>query len=220
MAPAFEVPIRGIGKPDYSKEVSSGQVRAGLRLKYGESLKIGLLTFLTAASPFPYFVDPLAAGASQTIINGETGDTSGFTVPVGYYGVIVALIVKPSQDVSAWILFDGENCGCLWQVGSGNTHYENEVVPLSTGMLDPLAAAEHNLNFFITNEGGGDLYGGCTVVVLLEKVGSKPLPTVKEITCKHCGHKQTVSIEITQVVCPKCGGLTIYYSMAKYGGRG
>ena len=87
-------------------------------------------------------------------------------------------------------------------------------------MLDPLAAAQHNLNFFVTNEGGGDLYGGCTVVVLLEKVGSKPLPTVKEITCKHCGHKQTVSIEVTQVVCPKCGGLTIYYSMAKYGGRG
>jgi len=220
MAPVFAVEVKGIGKPDYSREISSGQVRPGLRLKYSESLKLGLLTFLTSVSPFPYFVDPLAAGASQTVINGETGDTSGFTVPIGYHGVIVALVVKPSQDVSAWILFDGANCGCLWQVGGGNTHYENEMVPLSTCMLDPAAAAEHNINFYVTNEGGGDLYGGCTVVVLLEKMGSAPLPTVKEITCKHCGHKQTVSIEVTKMICPECGKLTIYYSMAKYGGRG
>lgn len=220
VASSYAVKGKGIGWPDHSKTVSSAITRSGIRLKYSESLKIGLLTFLAVPPgyPFPYFVDPLAPGASQNIIDAETGHDTGFTIPEGYYGTILELIAKSNQDISAWIVFDTLNCGCLWQLAGGDTLYEHEVVPLSTSMLDPAAAAAHNLNFFVTNEGGADLIGGATVIILLEKAGTKPLPTVKDIKCKHCGNIQTVPVETTQVICPKCGKLTIYYSLAKYRG--
>ncbi len=40
MPKIFTVEQRGVGKPDYSKEISLGQIRPGLTLKYNQGLKI------------------------------------------------------------------------------------------------------------------------------------------------------------------------------------
>lgn len=191
--------------------------RAGLRLEPSNAMRVGFLTWSNVASPYPYVVPPLAAGASQYVIDPTTGLATGFNVPVGYYGTIVALIIKPSQDVSAWIEFDGVFCGCLLWVGAGDTHYENEVVPLSSGMLDPAAAAAHNMNFYYTNEGAANLFGGCSIFLMLERVGSEPLPTTKSVICKSCRHTETVGLDVTTWPCPKCGTLNLFFNMDGYG---
>ncbi|GAI40842.1 unnamed protein product, partial [marine sediment metagenome] len=40
MGEIFTVETRGVGKPDYSKEISLGKVRPGLTLKFNQGLRI------------------------------------------------------------------------------------------------------------------------------------------------------------------------------------
>lgn len=215
----FTVAQEGIGKPDYSRDVSAGKVRAGLTLKYGEALKIFLLAFIDgwATSPFDYAVAPLAPGGTQAYIDAETGLEMPYAIPEGYTLQITALIAKPSQDISVLIYYEGYCAGTLLQLIGGHSHYDNEIVPLSTALLDPTGAT-HPFEFRLKNEGGGNLYGGATVYCLLHPVGTNPLPTTKTVRCKFCGHEETVPVETTRWICPNCGQLNMYYTLSRFRG--
>ncbi len=47
MTETFTVPVKGIGKPDYTREVSSALERRGITLAYGQTLKVFGLVFTT-----------------------------------------------------------------------------------------------------------------------------------------------------------------------------
>lgn len=68
MGEIFPVETRGIGKPDYSKEVSSGRERPGLTLKYSQTLKIFGLVFTTEIQ-----VIVLAAPGYVNCVPGDIG---------------------------------------------------------------------------------------------------------------------------------------------------
>lgn len=212
----YTVAQKGIGKPDYSRTVSSGIERSGFLLKYNEAPKFIACTFSDIVSALPWFVDPLPPGNTQDLIDFETGFEL-INIPAGYYAQIISLVAKPSQDVSGWAYMDGDCVGAFLQISGGRSHYENDVAALSTLMVDPTCASAHTMAIRIINEGGVNLYGGFSVFLLLKPYGTAPLPTTKDVKCKYCGYVHSQPLEAVMVTCPECGKETKYFTLKTYG---
>ena len=214
----FVVEGRGIGKPDYSKEVSLGQVRPGLSLKYGESLVKLDATRMKEDSPFAWVRGVLGVGESAHFVDAETGADCPITIPAGY--VVDWISGKFSFNVDARVLvqLDGYPMDILGYQSSGMWTYESDVVKLSTGLFDPLGESEHLFDFILSNEGGGSMQGGATFFGILKRVGSPPRPTTKVVRCKFCGHEVEVPRATTTWTCPACHKVLIFYDLTMYRG--
>ena len=283
----FVVTQRGIGKPDYSKEVSSARERSGLRLAYRQALEIAGIVFSSAnggihtaaisatimtdatalfvpsaligylivnvtdgssgtiianttttiavaaliggatnqwnpgdvysiPSPFAWVQAPLAAGAKARFIDNVTGAPFPLTVPVGYTMTFIAAGGSFTEDAIAWVYFDGLLIISGGVMAGGQVDYENKVVGITTATVDPTGLTSHTIDIQITNRGLGNLEGGTEWVGILEAVSTPPLPLIKVIRCKWCGHEETVPVEQTKLICPKCGRLTMVYALRHF----
>ncbi|GAI28747.1 unnamed protein product, partial [marine sediment metagenome] len=96
--------------------------------------------------------------------------------------------------------------------------YRNRVSPFTSSSFDPTGATSHDIDIQVINQGEGRLEGSFAVSAIVEAVGTKPLPTIKTVKCKHCGHQWDVPNSTTQLICPKCGKLTIVYDLSKFRG--
>lgn len=215
---AFTVPIGGIGKPDYSKEISLGRTRPGLTLKFNQGLKIFGRVFTAIPSPYSNVTSPLAPGETVHFIDSETGLELPFLVLAGYTLSSVSAGSTFNRDAMMWGYFEGYLRTSLGIPAGGTILYESEVVALGTTILDPGGVSAHLVDFQITNKGSGNLEGGIAIYGILEAVGTPPLPTTKVVRCKFCGHEETVPQETTNWICPECDKLNIYYSLANFRG--
>lgn len=218
MAEIFTVETRGIGKPDYSKEISLGRERPGMKLKYLQNLRIFGVTFTPVFSPVSWVQPPLAIGATASLIDYETGIQGAFTAPIGYTLDFMSCSGCYTEDAAQWIYYDGALFACLGVLTAGTPFYEAEIVMYGTSILDPAAVAAHMIDFQIVNNGLAALQGGAWLLCIQEAVGTPPLPTTKVIRCKFCGYEETVPRETTEWVCPKCGKLNIYMNLSKFKG--
>jgi len=75
-----------------------------------------------------------------------------------------------SQDSQSLILVDGFITTSMSLIAAGQHSYENDVVGVSTGFLDPLGLTVHTIDFTVENLGGGDMVGGILLNVILEEV--------------------------------------------------
>ncbi|GAI39260.1 unnamed protein product [marine sediment metagenome] len=216
MGEIFTVETRGVGKPDYSREVSRAIQRAGINLAYGQVLKTFMAIFTARASPFAWVLPPLASGVSQNLIDCDTDQVMPFTVPQGYVLSQVQDQVSVSEDAEIWGILDGDPVVELMVISSGQVSYRNVAVPFTTGMADPTGASSHQAVIEITNLGAGNMIGTCTVVKLLDPVGTEALPTTKLVRCKHCSHQWEVPCETTNLICPKCGLLTRVFDLTRF----
>ncbi len=218
MAETFEVPVRGIGKPDYTREVSSGKERAGLSLAYNQSLKIFGRSLNIGDALYPLVpVTSLAVGASTHLRDLETNLPMPYTVPQGYILTIISGSSTINEDVMVYSYMDnGLITTCLTVMSSGQLEYHNEVLGLSTEIIDPIGAFVHTLDFIIYNRGLGDLYGGIQYVTVLEALGTPPLPTIKDCMCPYCENIQTVPVDTSDIICIKCGKLYKVYNLTKF----
>ncbi|GAI90377.1 unnamed protein product, partial [marine sediment metagenome] len=91
-------PQEGIGKPDYTKEISLGRERPGISLKHNQSLKNFILVFSSIASPYDWVTGLLAPGASSHLIDADTGEAMPYTVPQGYTLAGISLTYSLSED--------------------------------------------------------------------------------------------------------------------------
>ncbi|GAI99993.1 unnamed protein product, partial [marine sediment metagenome] len=66
--------------------------------------------------------------------------------------------------------------------------------------------------------GGAAMEGQLGAYMILEVVGTKPLPATKTVTCKWCGVTKMVPRETTNVICDACGKLTIVYPLQQFRG--
>jgi len=212
----FVVEVRGVGKPDYSKEVSSARERRGLRLAYKQTLEIFGLVFSAIPSPFAWVKLPLDIGASEHYVDNSTGLALPYTVLEGYTLTLIAAGGGFTNDALATVFFDGYLAMSGGIMAGGQSDYENRIVGISTATLDPTGATSHTLDIQITNKGGGALEGGIEWTGILEEVGSLPLPGTKVLRCKWCGHEETVPVEQTSLICPECGKLTMVYSLRHF----
>ncbi|MHA1812874.1 MAG: hypothetical protein ACTSYX_05495 [Candidatus Thorarchaeota archaeon] len=210
---SITVEAKGIGKPDYSRRVSSGITRPGLSLEYGQLLKTFSLTFSDIVSPYPGVVSPLAAGATQALIDRETGLAMPYTIPQGYIMTLVQVSHSMNQDLRIESYFDGFFAGYFGTSVSGIIVSSTDVAPFSSSLLDPTGATSHTATMQVTNLGGAPMYGTVSVFAILEEVGTDPLPSTKTVRCKFCAHEWEVSRETTQVECPQCGKTNIYFNL-------
>ena len=205
----------GVGKPDYSRDVSAAIQRAGFRLKYGQTAVILTKSFTPIVSPYAWVVGQLAIGASARLTDMSTGIDTPYTVPVGYTLAMVEIAEVFSQDVESGFYLDGG----LLSVGvhmNGLPIVENKILPWTTGLIDPIGAFVHTLDGLYTNVGGAAMTGGIVILCILEAVGTKPLPKTKTVKCKWCGYEQVVPRDLTSMRCPKCDEITMYANTSAF----
>ena len=212
-------PVKGIGKPDYSRDVSAAIERPGLRLKYNESLKIFGRAFTSLPlppPPFAWITAPLAADDTASVIDFETGFTLPYTIPKGYTLTMLTRSHSFTQDTISWLYVDGYLYACYGVQAAGSVVYHAQVVEHGTHLIDPTGDTTHLIDLKVTNLGEADLEGSWSIRTILKAVGTQPLPTTKTVKCKFCGNEQTVPLDTSQVICSKCGKLNIYYDLTSF----
>ena len=220
IAREFTVVQRGIGKPDYSKTVSSAIERAGIVLKHNQILRMYGRNRTPADADYPLIAaSPLAAGAHVHLTDAETLVDLPAAIPEGYTTTIVTIGHTVSQDAKLITTLDSLLAYCFAITSSGSKHYDNELVGLSTSLYDAEAEDAHTLDIKLFNDGLADLYGSVTVVVVLEAIGTKPFPKTKTVQCPVCGRTQKVSVNDTKIMCrnPHCPQKDfIVYDLTKF----
>ncbi|GAI77458.1 unnamed protein product [marine sediment metagenome] len=212
--PTYPVKSRGIGKPDYSKDISRSIQRPGYYLKVGQWLTMSGLTLSDIPSYYGWIKTPLAPGASLHLIDFQTGLPYPYTTPAGYIHTLIQRSIIPDQDLRIDDYLEGALGFNMVAVG-GMHIWTQDVVGMSTTMLDPTAALPHIVDNIVTNLGTASLIGSISDIGILESVGTEPFPTTKVVKCKWCDFRKTVPQETTKLICPECGKLTLYYSLSK-----
>jgi len=216
MAGIFAVETRGVGKPDYSREISLGRERPGIYLKYGQSLKIFGAVFSDIPSEVIYIRPKLAKGATAHAVDWETGLDLPYTLAQGYLLASFQGSYSYSQDMIIRVFIDLQLVTSVGVPIGGASLYAAEILGWATSFIDPLAASAHLYDVQLTNLGGAALEGAGSIYTILEAVGTGPLPTTKEVKCKFCGHQWTVPRATSLVKCPNCGERNIYADLSKF----
>lgn len=209
MPEIFTVEQRGIGKPDYTKEVSSGRARAGIALKFNQSLiTLALLCTDEVAHPYaiPWVKDLIAVGDSSRLYNVSTGVVTPYTLPAGYTLSMVQQGFGANEDLEVLLYYDALLVIMPGTTFAGGAYlYANMVMPLNTATLDPTGASSHLIDIVVKNKGEGSLRGAFTFSFLLTAVGTPPLPDTKDCQCPFCSNIQNVKVGTTEIICDKCG---------------
>ena len=214
----WTVPARGVGTPDYSSEIAQGQVRPGLSLKFGQTLKIFGIALTTLWSPYPYIKPPLAPGATVHILDWETGQIPS-TVPAGYLYTGIEQRYSFSQDYQVQYYLDGFLIALVGTLVAGHSNNIAEIVPLSSAVFDPMALSPHDYDITITNLGGAAMEGSFSIFAAMEELGTEPIRGANKIVkCKFCDYEWEVPQETTKINCPKCGQLNIYITLVNFRG--
>jgi predicted RNA-binding Zn-ribbon protein involved in translation (DUF1610 family) len=206
----YTIPTTGVGKPDYSREVSLGQIRPGLSLKYLQSLRVFGVTGSPIASPLPFITPPIAIGGVANMVDFATGLPGPFNLQQGYTMTMIQIGCAFDQDFKIRAYLDGLFAGYLILSGSGLASIFSNVAPFSSATFDPTGATAHTFDLTVENNGLAVMRGSTTIYVLAEEVGSDPLPTSKTLRCKFCGHTWVMPNETTRINCPNCGELNIF----------
>lgn len=210
----------GIGKPDFSKKVSSALERAGIRLQASQTLKLYGRNRTPADPAYlgGLVSSPLPSGDSVHLTDAETLVDMPITIPAGYTMSVITVGHTVSQDAKLMAYLDSTLAYCFGIAVGGSKHYHNELVGISTALYDADASDSHTLDIKLFNDGLADLYGSVWVTAILEAVGTSPLPTTKECQCPYCSNKQTESVHATRITCKNCGKPYIVFDLSKVRG--
>jgi len=209
----------GIGKPDFSKNVSSAKERRGIRLEYSQHLKMYFRSCAHGIDPaYPLVIpDPIPVGGSRHLIDFETNTETPFPVDPGYTLTLIAVACSFTQDAAIYAYIDYPLFYyCLGTVEAGFPVYENRIVGISSLWFDPTAAYPHTVDLKVYNLGLGDLFGTIVITCILKAMGTPPWPTTKECRCPYCGNRQVVPVNTTKVKCTKCGKLYLVCDFSKF----
>ena len=226
MPEIFTVEQRGVGKPDYTREIFAGKERAGIALKYNQQFRVFASEWITAEVEYPWVAGyTIPAGGKRHMRDSDTGGLLPVTILAGRTLTIISIAYAVTQDIRVQGYIDAElpwgvavNLGVL---GGGQQSYENKIRELSSTWYDPTAALPHSWDVIVYNEGGADLYGGAALLCIEEAVGTPPWATTKDCVCPYCSHKQTEPTTATRITCQECGKeymVTNFASLRQLGG--
>ena len=92
-------PVKGIGKPDYSREVFAGRERAGIALKHNQQFRAFGGNWTTGDPEYPLILDyNIAAGDKRHLRDSDTNELMPITLLAGHtltIWCISMLIVAP-----------------------------------------------------------------------------------------------------------------------------
>jgi len=213
----FKIEAKGIGRPDYSKEVASGKIRAGIRLAFNEQLKMFTIMFTNLPSLVPWRQDPLAVGATAHLIDSSTGIPMPYMHPAGYDLEILSWWHSFTENLNGVVIGDGQptfNNALLTR----DTFYLQEVVGWSAKLVDPELLYPHSLDLTALNVGAAACHGSIIVMAILRREKSAALATTKKVRCPYCKAEKTVPLMSTKIKCDKCGKDFLVYAFG-WGGK-
>lgn len=211
--------VLGIGKPDFSRTVSSALERAGLRLKANQQLKMYGRSLNLGDAEYEVPSTPLAPGANTHFTDFETLTPMPITIPAGFILSLVSVGYTVSQDAYIYAYLDeGVHIECMGAIEGGTGVYINKVVGWTTAWIPPPGAVSHPFDIKLYNIGTENLFGQVVAVFILEAVGTPAFPTTKECTCPHCGNKQVESVHATRIKCKNCGHEYGVYDLTAFRG--
>ena len=221
----WTIEAKGVGFPDYTREISSGQERAGIALDYNQQFRVFGVNWVTGDPDYPLVTGyTIAPGGKRSMRDSDTNELLPIIMPAGHTLTIITVGFAVNQDILVYAYIDALTVGlCISMgvLGGGQTMYENKIRELSTTWYDEYALFPHTIDIRIYNVGGGDLYGGGGILCIEEAIGSPPWPTTKECFCPYCNHKQTESVTATRITCKGCGKeymVTNFASLRQLGG--
>jgi len=151
--------IKGIGKPDYSREVFRGKETFGYELEYGERLL--WMTIICMDVPGPSIITraPLAVGDTMRALDFATGNDEAI-IPAGWDWLFKEIWVSFDQDVEFQMFqggtFNDVSCSALIAAGSKPPNIAQ--TGCSRGLTEDLSVASV-LRVTIKNLGGGPARG-------------------------------------------------------------
>lgn len=209
VARRYTVGTTGIGQPDYSKEVGRAAIHNKLPLKSSETLKQFSIVFSTATTPFSWVTSPLAGDATASFVDISTGDSMPYTIPAGYSFEALLFRYTGNQLSRIELFLEGYLFGehyvpedCCW--------LEQPIGAFSSLWLDPTSASSHIIEATVTNLSEAPMRGAFKVVGMLKAVGTEPI-TSKVCVCKWCKFRKEVPLNTTELTCPECGKVTLYW---------
>jgi hypothetical protein len=222
MAEVFTVEQRGVGKPDYSREVFAGKERAGIALKYNQQFRAFGGNWTTGDLEYPLILDyNIAAGGKRHLRDSDTNELLPIILEAGYILSIISIGYTVTQDLLVYLYADSIACISLGVTSGGSAVYENKLREFSTTWYDPTAALSHTIDIIAYNKGTDPMYGAVGILCIVEALGTPPWPTTKECFCPYCNHKQTEPISATRITCRRCGKeymVTNFASLRELGG--
>ncbi len=211
------VPVKGVGQPDYSRNILRAKTFKRIELLPNEALKLFLKVFTTAISPpFPFIVPPLAAGATAVLLDMETGLDMPYIVPIGYELELLMLWISTDQEVRSLMDFAGF-LSSEFYAPAREVYYESEIAEFSTKYFDPTYTLPYPITFSGVNLGAAAMRGTVQMACILRAHGTKIAKT-KTVKCRHCGIKKEVPVKTTKWKCPVCGKET-WFAYLPWGGR-
>lgn len=201
----YTVTTTGIGKVDYSKEVSLGQIRPGVSLKFNQQLRQFVYAASDVLSPYVWIRPLLASGAFTHVYDSNTGLATPFTVPAGYALTLIEQRLNFNQDSEGYLYLDGFHIAFPFLASSGQMVMQSDIAQFSTLQVDPTAALAHQVDLIIYNRGLNNMKGGITITAILEAIGTPPFPTEKDTMCPFCNEINHVGVHVTSIICRKCG---------------
>jgi len=203
----FTVEQRGIGKPDYTREVSAGRERPGLYLKYNQQLRLfGYNPTDVVAHPYaiPWVKPVLAAGVTAHLIDFSTGVPMPYLLERGYIATFIEITWSFNQDCEFGLYFDTLLISSPGITSGGQPQHFSKIIAYSSSLLDPTAGSSHLTDLVLINHGLADMRGGLEAAVIIEAIGTPPFPDTKTCMCPFCSHLQKVKVGTTEIICDNC----------------
>ncbi len=208
----WSVTGEGTGKPDYTREITRGNIRQGMNLLDNEKAKFFFITLSNRASIYPWVQPPLAVGASARFIDMETGLPMPYTVAQGYNFTDLAHFFSFEQPVRGELFISmppipvGQ---CLMLTLSSDSFaevYEQEIIGCELSRFDPTLATAHQYDIMGTNVGVAPCFGSGYLLFIESAEGTPAWPKTKTVKCPFCDVTRKVLQSSTVIKCanPKC----------------
>ena len=222
-----DYPTRGIGKPDYSREIHATRQRSGISLKYSQQLVVFGLCWtdrVTHPSPVPWVKAPLAPGAHAHLVVFATGVEMPYDTLAGYTFTMVQKDWTCNEDIEIWLYASSPSeaeggslllIACPGISPGGDNVYINPVYTYSSLAIDPTSLYSHSWDVVVVNKGAGSMQGGIVIAGIVEAAGTPPLPDTKQCRCPFCSHLQIVKVGTTMTECKSCGKTYVVYDFSR-----
>ncbi len=150
----FDVPVKGIGKPDYSREVSSALERRGIKLAYGQTLKVFGLVLTTeiqvVALAAAGYVNCVAADIGKMVVDdgANTGVLSSYDNVLRQWRiawltpVLLGSVMTITGGVGGGVALGGIVTPFAWVVPPLAPGAIAHVISASTGLPSPLTVPQ------------------------------------------------------------------------------
>lgn len=196
--------------PDYYSSIHRASIFNLLKPTATESILVLARVCTDETSLFNFVKPVVPSGETVHIIDTTTGLDTPVTIPQGYQATIVMTWLSMNQITKLKAYMDGELYAYIAPIAPG-IWYENDIVTFQISDIDPTFSTSHTIDGTLTNLGAEDLEGEGIIDILVEEMGTPPMPTIKTVQCKQCGNVEDVDVKTSIWTCPKCMQVNWYY---------